>query len=52
MAGAGLATLVGEMVEAGAVDVGNIEDYGTEVTDTKSADWNEELSPYSKPEKA
>lgn len=26
---------------AGAEDVGNIDDYGTEVTDTKSSDWTE-----------
>lgn len=26
---------------AGALDVGNIDDLGTEVTDTTGADWNE-----------
>ncbi|MEA3406316.1 MAG: DUF6763 family protein [Pseudomonadota bacterium] len=26
---------------AGAEDVGSVDDYGTEVTDTQTADWNE-----------
>lgn len=41
---------VGEEPEswAGAVDIGDVEDYGTEVTDTRPADWNEWLSQYPK----
>jgi len=28
---------------SGATDIGETDDYGTEVTDTSSADWNEPL---------
>ena len=36
---------------AGAVDVGNVDDYGTEVTDTRPADWSEPLKQYRTPQK-
>jgi len=28
---------------SGATDVGEVDDYGTEVTDTKAEEWNEQL---------
>lgn len=44
---------IGEEPEswAGAIDIGDIEDYGTEVTDTRPADWNDALSQFTKREK-
>jgi hypothetical protein len=32
---------------AGAEDVGNIDDYGTEITDTKASDWTEAADDFS-----
>lgn len=35
----------------GAVDIGNIDDYGTEITETKGSDWNEPLKEIKRPQK-
>lgn len=35
---------------SGPVDVGTVDDYGTEVTDTKASDWNEGLQEIRSPE--
>ena len=35
----------------GAVDVGEVDDLGTEVTDTQSGDWTEPLQEIRKPER-
>lgn len=44
---------VGEEPEnwGGAMDIGEVDDYGTEVTDTQRADWSEPLRQYRKPER-
>ncbi|ALP53295.1 hypothetical protein Tel_09075 [Candidatus Tenderia electrophaga] len=36
---------------AGATDIGNADDFGTEVTDTKAGDWNEPLKEFKTPRK-
>lgn len=43
---------VGEAPEnwSGATDMGEMDDYGTEVTDTVNADWNDPLKQFNKPE--
>jgi len=36
---------------AGADDIDEVDDYGTEVTDTDATDWNDPLSDFSSSEK-
>ena len=42
---------VGEAPEnwSGATDIGEADDYGTEITDTRPADWSDPLKQYRKP---
>ena len=32
---------------SGPIDIGTVDDYGTEITDTSSDDWNEPLQDFS-----
>jgi len=43
---------VGEAPEnwAGAVDIDEVDDYGTEVTDTSPGDWSESLQQFNEPD--
>jgi hypothetical protein len=34
---------------SGAMDIGEKDDYGTEITDTKSSDWSEPAQEYRQP---
>ncbi|MGD8515126.1 MAG: hypothetical protein PVF52_05885 [Granulosicoccaceae bacterium] len=34
---------------AGAIDVGTVDDLGTEITDTKASEWNEPLQEFRPP---
>ena len=34
---------------SGPMDIGTVDDYGTEVTDTSARDWNEPLQPFPRP---
>ncbi len=44
---------VGEAPEnwSGAVDIGEVDDFGTEVTDTRPSDWSEPLRQFTPPDK-
>jgi len=35
---------------SGSFDIGNVDDLGTEITDTRASDWNEPLSEYKSKE--
>lgn len=36
---------------SGATDIGDVDDYGTEITDTNPGDWNEPLQEIKRPQK-
>ena len=44
---------VGEAPEnwSGAMDIGEVDDFGTEITDTPRKDWSDPLKQYRKPER-
>lgn len=35
----------------GAMDISEVDDYGTEITDTSKDDWNDSLGQFKQPEK-
>lgn len=48
----GMDIALGEAPEnwSGPIDVGEVDDFGTEITDTKPRDWNEPLKEFREPD--